>query len=60
MENEASQLVDKLNELLANDDTETAWDIQDEISRVWNSLPPYSEGRKKLAEVWQKMMNKWH
>ena len=59
MENEVSQLVDKLNELIDNDDADTAWNIQDEISRVWKSLPPYSEGRKKLAEVWEKMMNKW-
>jgi len=60
MENEASQLVDKLNELLEKNDSETAWYLQKEMQRVWNSLSPYSEGREKLAEVWEKMMIKWH
>jgi hypothetical protein len=60
MENEASQLVDKLNELLEKNDSETAWYLQKEMQRVWNSLPPYSEGREKLSAVWEKMMIKWH
>jgi hypothetical protein len=60
MENEASQLVDKLNQLLEDDDADTAWELDTEIVRVWNSLPPKSEGREKIAEVWKKMMKKWH
>ena len=60
MENEVSQLIDKLSELIDNDDADTAWNIQDEISRVWNSFPPHSEEREKISEVWKKMMNKWH
>jgi hypothetical protein len=60
MENEASQLIDKMNKLLANDDAETAWNIQSEIIRVRNSLPLYSVEREKIDEIWGKMMMQWH
>lgn len=60
MENEASQLVDKLNQLLEDGDSETIWDLDAEVVRVWNSLPPHSEGREKISEVWKKIMKKWH
>jgi hypothetical protein len=60
MENEASQLIDKMNKLLANDDAETAWNIQSEIIRVRNSLPLYSVEREKIDEIWGKMMSQWH
>lgn len=60
MENEASQLVDKLNQLLEDDDAETSWELEAEVVRVWGSLLPNSEGREKIAEVWKKMIKKWH
>jgi hypothetical protein len=60
MENEASQLVIKMNELLEKNDEETAWNMQGEIQRVRSSLPLYSEEREKITEVWEKMMFKWH
>jgi hypothetical protein len=59
MENEASQLIDKMIKLLANDDSETAWNIQEEIQRVRNSLKPYSASREKIDEIWGKMMSQW-
>jgi hypothetical protein len=60
MENEASQLIDKMNKLLANDDAETAWNIESEIIRVRNSLQLYSVEREKIDEIWGKMMSQWH
>ena len=60
MENEASQLVVKMNELLEKNDAETAWNMQGEITRVCNSLPLYSEEREKITELFKKMMFKWH
>jgi hypothetical protein len=60
MENEASQLIDNMNKLLANDDAETAWNIESEIIRVRNSLQLYSVEREKIDEIWGKMMSQWH
>jgi hypothetical protein len=60
MENEAYKVIDKMNELLEKDDAGTAWDIQSEILRVRNSLPPHSAEREKIDELWRKMMIKWH
>jgi hypothetical protein len=60
MENEVSQLVHTMNQLLVKGDWTTAWNMQGEISRVFNSLPRGSEERNKITEVWEKMMNKWH
>jgi hypothetical protein len=60
MENEASQLIDKMNKLLVNDDAETAWNIESEIIRVRDSLPLYSVEREKIDEIWGKMMVQWH
>ena len=60
MENEVFQLVHKMNQLLVKNDATAAWNMQGEISRIWKSLPPHSEGRTKISEVWEKMMNRWH
>jgi hypothetical protein len=60
MENEAYKVIDKMNELLEKNDAGTAWDIQSEILRVRNSLPPHSAEREKIDELWRKMMIKWH
>jgi hypothetical protein len=60
MENEASQMIDKMNELLEKDDAGTAWHMEMEIKRVRNSLPPRSADREKIDELWEKMMFKWH
>jgi hypothetical protein len=60
MENEASQIIDKMIQLLANDEAEKAWDLQNEIHRVRNSLPSYSAARDKIDELWGKMMMQWH
>jgi hypothetical protein len=60
MENEASQMIDKMKELLEKDDSGTAWDIQTEIQGVRNSLPPHSAEREKIDELWGKMMTQWH
>ena len=59
MENEASQLIDKMIKLLADDDSETAWNLQSEIQRVRNRLLPYSSAREKIDELWGKMMMQW-
>ena len=60
MENEVSQLIDKMKELLEKDDSGTAWYMEMEIKRVRNSLPPRSAEREKIDELWEKMMFKWH
>jgi hypothetical protein len=54
------QLVATINFCLEKDDANLAWDLQDEIGEVWNSLPPNSPEREVLADLWKKMMNKWH
>lgn len=56
----ASQIIDKMKELLEKDDSGTAWNLQTKIQRVRNSLPPHSAERDKIDELWGKMMMKWH
>jgi hypothetical protein len=60
MENEASRLIDKMIQLLEDNDAEAAWDLQNEIQRVRNRLLPYSAAREKIDELWGKMMTQWH
>ena len=59
MENEVSQLIDSMNEFLANEDVKTPWNLQAEFQRVWNNLPPHSGEREKIGAIWDKVMVKW-
>lgn len=54
------QLVATLNFCLEQNNAELAWDLQHQFSDMWNSLPPNSPERVVLADLWKKMMNKWH
>lgn len=60
MDNKVSQLIEKMNKLLDDDDAFSAWDMQDEIQHIRNSLPPYSAARDTIDEIWSKMMIQWH
>jgi hypothetical protein len=59
MENEVSQLINTMNNFLANEDVKTPWNLQAEFQRVWNNLPPHSGEREKIGAIWDKVMAKW-
>ena len=60
MENQAYEMVKTMEKLLADDDAATAWNLQGAFVRVHNAQPPNSAERKAMADVWEKMMDKWH
>jgi hypothetical protein len=60
MKTEAVWLIDTLERALREEDPDPGWFLQENISRVWNELPPNSEERLKLADIWKRMMSKWH
>lgn len=60
MENAAYEMVKTMEKLLADNDAETAWDLQTAFVRVHNAQPLNSPEREAMAAVWTKAMNKWH
>lgn len=60
METESAWLIRTLEQALKEDDPAPGWYLQDNISKVLNTLPTNSEDRAKIADIWQKMMEKWH
>lgn len=60
MENAAYEMVKTMEKLLADNDAETAWDLQAAFVRVHNAQPLNSPEREAMAAVWTKAMNKWH
>ena len=60
MKNEAEWLIHILERAIKENDATTGWYLQEHISRIWNALPPNSDERVKLAEIWKQMMIKWH
>jgi len=60
MKDEAAWLIRTLERALKEDDADPGWYLQDNISKVWNALPPNSEERLKLADIWKQMMKRWH
>jgi hypothetical protein len=60
MENQAYEMVKMMEKLLADNDAQTAWDLQGEFMRVHNAQPRDSVEREAMAAVWKKAMIKWH
>ena len=60
MENQAYEMVKTMEKLLADGDAATAWHLQGAFVRVHNAQTPYSPERKAMADVWEKMMDRWH
>ena len=60
MEAEARYLVNFMNQLINEDDHETAWHLTERISKVYNNLPENSSWREEMRIAWEKMMVKWH
>jgi hypothetical protein len=60
MENAAYAMVKTMENLLAKGDATTAWKLQGEFSRVHNAQPLNSAERVAMANVWEKMMDRWH
>lgn len=60
MQVEAKEMIAIWERLLANDDADTAWNMQEEFGRVWNAQKPNSPEREAMAAVWKKAMIKWH
>jgi hypothetical protein len=60
MENQAYEMVKTMEKLLAVNDARTAWNLQSAFVRVHNAQTPYSPERKAMADVWEKMLDKWH
>lgn len=53
-------MVEIMEKLIAQNDANTAWYLQREFARIFNTLPPNSPEREAMAAVWQKSMLKWH
>jgi hypothetical protein len=60
METQAYEMCETMEKLIADDDADTAWNLQSAFTRVYNAQPPNSPEREAMAAVWNKMMNKWH
>jgi len=60
MEYEATEMVEIMEKLIAQDDADTAWNIQGEFCRIFNAQPPNSPERKVMAAIREKAMLKWH
>ena len=60
MEAEARYLVNFMNQLIIEDDHETAWHLTERIAKVYNNLPENSSWREEMRIAWEKMMVKWH
>jgi len=60
MENQAYEMVETMEKLLADGDSATAWNLQGAFMRVYNAQPPKSPEREAMADVWKKAMLRWH
>jgi hypothetical protein len=60
MEAEARYLVNFMNQLIIEDDHETAWHLTEHIAKVYNNLSENSSWREEMRIAWEKMMVKWH
>ena len=60
MEDQAYEMVATMEKLLADGDAETAWNLQNAFTRVYNAQSPDSAERKAMAAVWKKAMDRWH
>ena len=60
MEYEAREICAIMERLLERDESDTAWYLQSEFSRIWNKQAPNSEERVLMADIWNRMMLKWH
>ena len=60
METEAEWLIRMLERSIKEDDPNPGWYLQEYIGKVWNALPPNSDERVKIADIWSQMMRKWH
>jgi hypothetical protein len=60
MDMHVEELVRTMEQLLKEDDAETAWYLQKDFANVWNAQAPDSPERQAMAAVWKKMMIKWH
>ena len=60
MENQAYEMVKTMEKLLADGDADTAWNLQNAFTRVYNAQSPNSVEREAMAAVWKKAMDKWH
>lgn len=60
MDPEAASLVARCEHLLDINDANTAWDLQGYFGDVWNRMQPDSPERVAMADVWKRMMLKWH
>ena len=60
MENQAYEMVKTMEKLLADNDARTAWNLQSAFVRIHNAQPLNSPERIAMADVWEKMLDKWH
>lgn len=60
MDMHVEELVRTMEDLLEQNDSETAWYLQKDFANVWNAQQPNSPEREAMAAVWHKMMIKWH
>ena len=60
MDYEAREICDIMERLLERDDAHTAWYLQEVFSRIWNKQAPDSPERVLMADIWKRMMSKWH
>lgn len=60
MDAEVTSIITRFEHLLATNDAETAWNLQEQFVTTYNRQPPNSEGRIALANIWKRMMLKWH
>ena len=60
MNPQVQSIVNLMENLLAADDADTAWNMQEKFAEIWNEQAPNSPEREAMAAVWKKMMIKWH
>ena len=60
MNSQVQSIVNLMENLLAADDADTAWNMEGEFAKIWNEQAPNSPEQKAMAAVWKKMMQKWH
>ena len=60
MNSQVQSIVNLMENLLAANDADTAWNMQEKFAEIWNEQAPNSPEREAMAAVWKKMMIKWH
>ena len=60
MNSQVQSIVNLMENLLAANDADTAWNMQGKFADIWNEQAPNSPEREAMAAVWKKMMQKWH